>query len=115
AFASRILECGDDYSLDPLSRVDLLLDCQLVRRSLLEVAANENVHALGILTKDHKIHITRTARGQRTQRGVEQLDRSEIDIEVQAHSHAEQNVLGVPVIWNPGIAKCAGQDRIEAV
>ncbi len=53
------VEGGAQDALDALAGVDLLLNRDLVGRALLEVAADADVGALGVLAQDDEIDVLR--------------------------------------------------------
>src|SRR5437868_14639215 len=108
----RIIESGSDDALDTFARVDLFLNGNLVRRAFLKVAAHEGVQAFGIFSKDDKINILFAAVFQRTQPRVNQFDRAQVDVEVEAGAHAEQYISGMSVVFDARVAERAGEYRI---
>ena len=57
AVRARPVERGAHDALDALAGVDLLLHGDLVRRALLEVAADADVGALGVLAEHHEVDV----------------------------------------------------------
>ena len=55
----RVLEAGADDALDALARVDVLVDGDLVGRAALELAADADVDALGVLAEDDEVDVLR--------------------------------------------------------
>ena len=66
----RELEGVLNDALDPLPRVDVLLDRDLIRRPAFELAADSDVGALGVFTDDDEIDGGSVA--QRRQAGRQQ-------------------------------------------
>ena len=59
-------------ALHALARIHVLLNCDLVRRSLLEDSAQITVHALGVLADHDEIHVLGFDVFQRTKRRIHQ-------------------------------------------
>ena len=110
AVGHRVVEGGADDPLDPLAGVDLLLDGDLVRRALLEVAADVDVGPLGVLAEDHEVDVLLRPVLERAEPRVVELDRAEVDVEVEPEAGAEQDVGGVLHVRHPGVAEGADQD-----
>ena len=111
--ALAILKCITDDALDAFARVDVFLCCDFVGCALLEDAARVRVNAFGVFAEHDEIHVLRLDSLQRTQRGIEQADRTHIGIEVHLEAHSEQNFFGVDVGLDPRIAEGADQNGIE--
>src|SRR5262249_43340925 len=107
------LERVSDDPVNPLPRVQLLLDRNLVFGAGLEPPANADVETLRVLTKHKEVHVGRPASLQRTQPLVEESDRAIVDVEIQLEAGPEQNVASVPVVGHAGITECPDEDRIE--
>ncbi len=111
--ALAIFEGIADDALDALARVDVFLNRDLIRRALLEDSARIGVDALGVFADDDEIHILRLDAFQRTQRRIEQPHRAHVGVEVHLEAHAEQDLFGMDVGGDAGIAEGAGEDGIE--
>ncbi len=82
-------------------------------RAHLEVAAHVHVNAFGVFADDGEVDVVGRGVLQRTERSVEQLDRTHVGVEVHLEAHAQQNFLGVNVGGHAGIAERADEDGVE--
>ena len=103
------LERRPDDALDPRRRIDLLGDVVVPR----DAAASE-VYAFRVLAKDDEVDATVVA-AQRREIGVEQPHWAEIDVQVELEAQAEQNVAGVLVPGDSGVADRPEEDRVHVV
>ena len=108
-----ILERVADNPLDALARVDVFLNRDLIGRALLEDSARIGVHAFRVFADHDEIHILRLDAFQRTQRRIEQAHWPHVGVEIHLEAHAEQDLFGVDVGLDAGIAEGAGENRIE--
>ena len=68
---ARVFESIDENALHTLSRVDVFLHRNLVRRIALEVPPHSNVRALGILPENHEIDVLLRSVFQGTEPGIQ--------------------------------------------
>src|SRR5207248_9741138 len=109
----RQLEGVMNDALDPLARVDVLLDRDLVRRPALELAAHADVGALGVFTNHNQVDGGGVA--QRGQPGREQARGPQVDPEIQFEAKPEQQPGCVLRIVDPRIADRAEVDRVDGL
>ena len=103
--APRELEGVTNDAVDALEGVDLLLDRHLVVGPRLEPPADAHVQPFGVFAKHRKPHVVRTAALQRTEPLVEQQDRAVVDVEIQLEARAEEDVAGVAIVRDAGVAQ----------
>ena len=70
------------------------------------------VLAFGVFAEDDEVD-GRNAQGRQV--GVEQLYRTEIDVEIELESQTQEDVAGMFVARHPRIAECAEEDGIDVV
>ena len=115
AVGLRELEGVPHDPLHPLAGVEVDLGRDLVGSVLLEVAAHHHVEALGVLAEHHEVHVFRRHALQRAELLVEEPHRPVVDVEVEPEAQAEQDVGGVPVVGDAGVAHGPEEDRVEAL
>ena len=115
AVGDRPVEGRADDPLDPFAGVHLLLDRDLVRRPLLDGPADADVRALGVLTEDRHVDLVDRLPLERAETLVVELDRAEVDVEVEPEADAQQDVRGVLHVRHPRVAEGADEDRREVV
>ena len=69
--------------------------------------------AFGVLAEDHEVDVFDALALERAEPFVEQLDRPEVDVEVELEADAEKDVGGVAHVRDARIAEGADQDRRE--
>src|SRR6185295_2620889 len=92
---TRVLECSNDDPLDSTTRVDFVLQRDLVGGSMLQETTCGHVRAFSVLTKDDEIDVGSLAVEQRSETIVEQAHEPEIIVKIAPATHAEQNVFSV--------------------
>src|SRR5712672_529538 len=102
-----------DDALDALAGINVFLNGDFVWRVFLEEAADSDVKAFGILTKDREADVVGRAVAQRGQAIVKKFDRAGIHKEIEFKTQPEKNVRGVLVRRNAWIAECAEKDGVE--
>ncbi len=112
AVVLRVLEGGADDPLHPFARVDALLYRDLVRRALLEVAADARVDALGVLAEDDEVAVPRLAPRERHEAIAQTLHRPHVAVEVEAEAEAEEDVPRVAHVGDTRIAQGAEEDGV---
>ena len=60
-----------------------------------------------------EVHVFGLDSFQRAECGIEQADGAHVGVEIHLEAHAEQDLFGVDIGLDPGIAECADQDRVE--
>ncbi len=76
--AFAIFEGVADHALYTRSRVDVFLDCDLIRRALFEDAPGIDVRAFGVFADHDKVNVPGLDCFQRTQTRVQQVDRAHV-------------------------------------
>src|SRR6266403_1138535 len=108
-----VLKRVADDALDTLARVDVFLDRNFVRRSLLEDASEVTVNALGVLANHHAIEVVWFDAFERAKRRIHQTHRPDIGVQVHLAAHAAEDFFGVNVRRHARIAECSDQDGVE--
>ena len=99
--------------LTSLPRIDTIDQRYFVRRTLLEVPSDLRVDTLGILTHDDEIDVFRLLILEWTKMFGIQLDRTEVDIEIQAKPQSQDNrALNQPRLY-VRMSYGAQQDSIQ--
>src|SRR5581483_42492 len=109
----RQFERKADNALHSLSRVQIFLDSNLVKRPLLENSTKVAVHAFRILTNNDEINILGLDCFKRAKRRVEQTDGAHVRVQIHPEPHSQQNFFGVNVIGDAGIAKRTDQNGVK--
>jgi len=104
-----------DNALDTFAGIDVLLSSDFLRSSLLEEAAGTDVDAFGIFPKDDEANIVASAIFQRGEALVEQFGGAGVDEEVELEAKTEENVGGVLVGGDAGIAESSKEDGVKFV
>ena len=102
-----------DDALDALTRVDVFLDRNFVRSSLLENSSEVAVNALGIFANHDEIEVFWFDAFERAKRRIQQPHRADIGVQVHLAAHAQQDFLRVNVGGHARIAEGADQDGVE--
>jgi hypothetical protein len=110
---ARVLERVAHDPVHALVGVDLFLNRDLVRRAGLESSTDADVDTLGVLAKDHEVHVGARAALERTESVVEEADRPVVDVQVELESGTEQDVARVPIVGHARIAERADEDGVE--
>lgn len=104
-----------DDALHAFAGVQLGLDGHLIGSAAFELSANAGVEPLGVLAKHHEVDVLGTAVFQRGVAGIQELAGPVVDIEVELESGAEQDVLGVDIGGDTGIAQGAEKHGVIVV
>src|ERR1700674_92567 len=111
--ARAILKRVADDAFDALARVDVFLDCNFIRRSLLEHSSKVAVNALGVLANHNEIDVFWFDAFERTKRRIHQPYRPDIGKQVHLAAHAQQDFLRMNVRGHARIAESADQYGVE--
>ena len=111
---ARVLERVAQAALDALACVDRLLDGDLVGRASLEEAAGAGVEALGVLADDDEVDLLGSLVAERRVDAGVELDRAQVDVEVELEAQAQQDALLEDAGLDVGVADGAEQDGVEA-
>ena len=113
--AAGVVEGVADDALDAFAGVDVFLDGDLVGSSLFEEAADADVEAFGVFAEDHQVNVVGGAIAERGEARVEEFGGAGVDVEVELEAQAEEDVGGVLVGGDAGIAERAEEDGVELV
>ena len=111
--AGAVLKRVADDALDTLARVDVFLDRNLVRRSLLEDSSEIAVNALGVFANHDEIEVLWFDAFERAERRIQQPHRPDIGVQVHFAAHAQQDFSCVNIGGHARIAEGADQDGVE--
>ena len=95
--------------------VDVFLDGDFVGSVLFEEAAGADVDAFGVFAEDHEVEIPGGAIAERGEAVVEKFGGAGVDIEIELEAEAEEDVRGMLVGGDTGIAESAEEDGVEFV
>src|SRR5262249_47293012 len=109
----RVFKGVSDHALDPMTRVYVFLDGDLVRRALFKYSAHEGVGAFGVLADDYEVDVLGADVFERTERIIEAPYWSDIRIQVELEAHAKQDVPGMNIGWDARIANGAKENCVE--
>ena len=110
-----VLEGVADDALDPLAGVDVFLDGDFVGRVFLEEAAHADVKALGVFAEDDEADVVGGDIAKRGVAGMEEFGGAGVDEEIEFEAEAEEDVGGVLIGGDTGIAEGAEEDGVEIV
>ena len=111
--AGAVLKRVADDALDPLARVDVLLDRNFVRSSLLENSSEVAVNPFGIFANHDEIRVSWFDAFERAKRRIQQPHRPDIGVQVHPAPHAQQDFFSMNVGRHARIAEGAHQDGVE--
>jgi len=96
AVSLRVFEGVAADARDALVRVDVLLDGDLIRRPLLEVAAHAHVQPFGVLAHDDEVDFGVPLQGRKIR--MQQRRRPEVHVQVEFEAKSAQEVAAVHVL-----------------
>ena len=105
-------ERGADDALDALAGVDFFAGGDLVEGALLEEAALRRVLPFGVLAEDDEVDLLAALALERREPIVEQRAGAEVDVEVEPEAQAQQDLAGVGVVLDAGVADGAEEDGV---
>ncbi len=111
----RVLICTPDDPLDTFRGVDGALNSDLVRGALLEDATDAYVKAFCVLTKHREAHVIDGFVRQRTEPGVDEPTRPQVDVEVEVEARLENQLACVLVPRHAWISNGAEKDGVTAL
>src|SRR5208337_2460324 len=104
-----------DDALNPFAGVDVFLEGNLVGSALFEEAAHADVEAFGVLADDHEVDVGEGAVAERGEARMEEFGGAGVDVEIELHAQAEEDVCSVLVGRDAGIAEGAKEDGVKFV
>src|SRR5216683_7119958 len=115
AVQASVFESVADNALDAFAGVHVLLNGDFVRRAFLEEPANSDVETLGVLAKDHQANVFFGPVAQRSEPVVEEFHWASVDVEIELEAQPQQNIGGMLIRWNAGIAQCPEENGVKLV
>jgi len=112
---TRILEGVADDALDAFAGVDVFLRGDFVGSVFLEEAAHADVEAFSVFAKDDEADVVGGDIAERCVARVEEFGGAGVDEEVELEAETEEDVGGVLVGGDAGIAEGAEEDGVEFV
>jgi folate-binding protein YgfZ len=109
----RVFESETNDSFHSLTSIDVFLRCDFVGCVLLEEAAHVHIDAFGVLANHRKVDLVWRSVFQGAEAGVEQLDGTDVRVEIHLEAHAEKNLFSVDVGFDAWIAEGSDENRIE--
>ena len=107
-----MLERVPNDPMDPLVGVDLLLNGHLIVSTGFEPPTHAGVEPFGVFAEHHEVHILNRSILEGTQSLVEQAHGTVIDVEIERHPGAKQDVARVSAVGHSRVAKGPDQDGI---
>src|SRR6266852_7633382 len=102
-----------DYPAHALAGIDVFLDSNFVVSSLPGDAATVHVNAFGVFADDDEIQVLRFDSLERAKGRVEQPHWADVRVQVHLEAHAQQNLFGVNIRRDAGIAESSREDGVE--
>jgi len=115
AVLDGVREGRADDALDALAGVHVLVDRDLVRRALLEVAADVDVDALRVLPEHDHVAVLGSLAAQGHEGVREAHDGAHVAVEVEAEAQPEEDVARVVQARDPGVADRAQEHGVALV
>src|SRR5260370_6553940 len=115
AVQASVFESVADNALDAFAGVHVLLNGDFVRRAFLEEPANSDIEALGVLAEDHQANVFFGTVPQRSEPVVEEFHWASCDVEIELEAKTQQNIGGMLIRWNAGIAQCPEENGVKFV
>ena len=112
---TRVIEGEAEDALDAFARVDVFLSGDFVGSSLFEEAASTHIDAFGVFPEDDETNVVDGAVFERGEAFMEKLRGTGVNEKVELEAQAQENVGGVLVGGDPGVAKSAEEDGVELV
>jgi len=110
-----VVEGVADDALDASAGVDVFLDGDFVGGALFEEAAGADVDAFGVFAEDHEVDVFGGAIAEGSEAIMKEFGGASVDVEVEFEAEAEENVGGVLIGRDAGIAEGAEEDGVEFV
>src|SRR5260370_37065770 len=95
--------------------VEVFLDVDFLSGALLEAPAHADVKALSVLADDQEVDVSTPLLAQRRQAIVVELGRTQVDVEVELESEAQQDAGQVGGVIDARVAHGAEQNRVGSL